>query len=133
MARHPQAREVAELKGATRVHPERYRKQPPAVDMPLGNAPDHLDRAGEKQWTAKEVWFELSSYAPRVVLTGADRITVEIASNLLVEYRTAPSEFRAGKYVHLIGCLARLGMTPADRQKLGVEKPSQESNPFDSF
>lgn len=133
MARHSQSREVADLKGATRKHPERYRKQPPAVDMPLGNAPDHLDKAGEKVWTAKETWFELESYAPRGVLTGADRIAVEIASNLLVEYRRAPSEFPVGKYTHLIGCLARLGMTPADRQKLGVEKPQDQGNEFDEF
>lgn len=133
MARHPQSREVAELKGATRKHPERYRKQPPAVDMPLGNAPDHLDKAGEKVWLAKDVWFELSSYAPRGVLTGADRITMEVLSNLVVEYRRAPSEFPVGKYVHLIGCLARLGMTPADRQKLGVEKAKDDGNEFDAF
>lgn len=133
MARHPQSREVADLKGATRKHPERYRKTPPAVEMPLGNAPDHLDKTGEKDWTASEIWFELESYAPRGVLTGADRITMEVLSNLLVEYRKAPSEFAVGKYTHLIGCLARLGMTPADRQKLGVEKPEDKGNEFDEF
>jgi hypothetical protein len=133
MARHPQTREIAELKGATRKHPERYRKQPPAVDMPLGNAPDHLDKAGEKVWTAKDIWFELDSYAPRGVLTGADRITMEVLSNLLVEYRTNPILFPVGKYTHLIGCLARLGMTPADRQKLGVEKPKDGEDDFSEF
>ena len=43
-----------------------------------------------------------------------------------------PSEFAVGKYTHLIGLLARLGMTPADRQKLGTEK-QPEGNPFEEF
>jgi len=127
MARHPQARELAELKGATRKHPERYRKQPPAVEQPLGTAPAHLTDA------AKAAWFEVETYAPKGILKGADRIALEMLANLLSEYRNAPTEFAVGKYTHLIGCLARLGMTPADRQKLGVEKPEDEGNEFDEF
>jgi phage terminase small subunit len=127
MARHPQARELAELKGATRKHPERYRKQPPKVEQPLGNAPVHLTDA------AKAVWFEIETYAPTGILKGADRIALEMLANLLAEYRNAPTEFAVGKYTHLIGCLARLGMTPADRQKLGVEKPDEEGNEFAEF
>lgn len=126
MARHPQPRELAELKGATRHDPQRYRKQPPAVELALGTAPGHLTAE------AKACWFELESYAPRGVLTGADRATLEVLSNLLAEYRENPKEFAVGKYTHLIGCLARLGMSPADRQKLGTEKPP-EGNPFDEF
>lgn len=126
MARHAQPREVAELKGSTRRNPQRYRKEPPAVDMPLGDAPAHMSEA------ARRCWFEISTYAPRGVLQGADRITLEVTSNLLAEYRMAPTEFAVGKYAHLIGCLARLGMSPADRQKLGTEK-QQEGNPFDDF
>jgi phage terminase small subunit len=126
MARHPQAREVAELKGATKKHPERYRKEPPTVEQELGLPPDHM---GE---TAKACWFELSTYAPKGVLKGADRATLELLSNLFAEYRADPKEFAVGKYTHLIGCLARLGMTPADRQKLGTEKPPA-GNPFEDF
>ena len=127
MARHPQPREIAELKGATKHDPQRYRKQPPAVEQPLGTAPDHLTEA------AKAVWFEVETYAPKGILKGADRIALEMLANLLSEYRNAPTEFAVGKYTHLIGCLARLGMTPADRQKLGVEKAKDETNPFDRF
>jgi phage terminase small subunit len=126
MARHRQPRELAELKGATRNHPERYRKQPPAVEQPLGTAPAHMTDE------AKACWFELESLAPTGVLRGADRVALETLSNLLAEYRKNPPEFAVGKYTHLIGMLARLGMTPADRQKLGTEKPKEE-NPFDAF
>jgi phage terminase small subunit len=126
MARHPQARELAELKGATRVHPERYRKEPPKAELALGNAPDHLSVS------ARACWFEISTYAPKGVLTGAERIPLEALSNLLAEYREDPREFAVGKYTHLIGLLARFGMTPADRQKLGTEK-SKDENAFDEF
>lgn len=126
MARHPQPREIAELKGATRVHPERYRKDVPAVEQPLGEAPAHLSA------TAKAIWFEIEGLAPIKVLKGADRVALEILATLLEEYRAAPSEFSAAKIGHVIGLLARLGMTPADRQKLGTEKPP-EGNPFDEF
>jgi phage terminase small subunit len=126
MSRHAQPRELAELKGATRKHPERYRKQPPVVEQPIGTAPAHLTDE------AKACWFELESLAPTGVLRGADRVALETLSNLLAEYRKNPPEFAVGKYTHLIGMLARLGMTPADRQKLGTEKPKEE-NPFNAF
>jgi hypothetical protein len=126
MPRHTQPREVAELKGATRKHPERYRKTPPAVDLPLGNAPDYFTPA------QKGVWFELETYAPRGVLTGADRVAMELLSVLLDEFRTNPVEIRVAKIGQMVSCLGRLGMTPADRQKLGTEKPAEE-NPFNAF
>jgi phage terminase small subunit len=126
MARHAQPRQVADLKGATRKHPERYRKEPPETAYPLGQPPDHMSEA------AKAVWFEISTYAPIGVLKGPDRLTLETLSNLVAEYREDPREFAVGKYTHLIGCLARLGMTPADRQKLGTEKAKQ-GNEFDAF
>jgi len=126
MARHAQPREVAQLKGATRHDPQRYRKEPPKSAQPLGGAPDHLS-AG-----AKTVWFEIEALAPSGVLTGADRFTLEVVSELMAEWREEPRKFAIGKYTPLIGCLARLGMSPADRQKLGMEK-AKEGNAFDDF
>lgn len=126
MARHPQPREVAELKGAVRHDPQRYRTELPTVEQPLGSAPAHLSE------TAKGIWFEVEGLAPVKVLKGADRIALEVLSTLLEEYREDPRKFSAAKIAHVIGLLARLGMTPADRQKLGTEKPP-EGNPFDEF
>lgn len=126
MSRHAQPREVAELKGALRKHPERYRKQPPAVDLPLGNAPDHLSD------DEKNMWFEIETYAPRGAWTGADRLTVELLAVLYSEFRKDSVNIRVAKIGQIVSCLARLGMTPADRQKLGTEK-APEGNPFEAF
>jgi phage terminase small subunit len=123
MARHAQPREVARLKGADKKDPQRYRGEAPKRDMPLGNAPAQLSE------DAAACWFELQSLALPGVMTGADRIMFEVASNLMAEYRRDPVEFAVGKYAHLIGLLARFGMSPADRQKLAVEKPKSD-NPY---
>jgi len=126
MARHPQPRELAALKGADKHDPQRYRNDSPKAKTPLGNAPDHMAGA------AKAAWFELETFALPGVLTGADRFVMEVTASLLAEFRQNPSDFAAGKYTHLIGCLARLGLTPADRQKLGADK-KPEDNPFENF
>jgi phage terminase small subunit len=126
MARHAQPRELAELKGANRAHPERYRKEVPKSDWALGDAPDHLSAE------ARAVWFELATYALPGVMTGADRLVMELLSVLVAQFRKDPEGFSAAKMSHMIGCLARIGMTPADRQKLGTEKPKDE-NPFNEF
>jgi phage terminase small subunit len=126
MGRHAQPRELAELKGATRHDPQRYRTDPPKSGLPIGNAPDHLSS------DAQSVWFELETYALNGVLTGADRLMLETLSVLVAQFRADPEGFSAAKMGHMIGCLARLGMSPADRQKLGVAKQA-EANPFDEF
>ena len=126
MARHARSEEFAKLSGATKKHPERYKKQIPKSDHDLGLAPAHLSDA------AKVVWFELEAYSLKGVLTGADRFILEVTSTLLAEYRESPGDFAVGKYTHLIGCLARLGLTPSDRQKLGTDR-KPEGNPFDDF
>ncbi len=126
MARHRQPRELAELKGATKKDPQRYKKEAPKTGKALGKVPSHLPVE------VAEVWKELEKCALPGVLTSADRFIMEVASSLLSEFRVKPGEFVAAKYTHLIGCLARLGLTPADRQKLGTEK-TPEGNQFDEF
>jgi phage terminase small subunit len=126
MARHAQAREIAELKGATRHDPQRYRKEPPKSEFVLGEAPSHLDVG------AKAVWFELETYAAKGVLTGGDRMVMETLCVLFSQFRADPEGFSAAKIGHVIGCLARLGLTPADRQKLDVGKPPDD-NAFNRF
>ena len=80
----------------------------------------------------QEAWLELTTYAPTGVLAGADRLTLEVGAQLLAQFRQDGDDFPANKIGHLIGILARLGMSPADRQKLGTEK-KEAGNPFDSF
>jgi hypothetical protein len=126
MARHAQPRAVAELKGATKKNPQRYRKQPPKSELGVGNVPARFDAAQQ------QAWLELTTYAPVGVLAGADRLTIEVGACLLAQFREDSEAFPANKIGHLIGILARLGMSPADRQKLGTEK-APEGNPFDQF
>lgn len=126
MARHKQPKELASLKGATKHDPQRYKKEVPKSAKPLGSAPSHLTP------DVISTWIELEACALPGVLTGSDRFVMEVAASLLAEFRANRAEFKAAKYSHLIGCLARLGLTPADRQKLGAEKP-KEGNPFDEF
>lgn len=126
MARHSQPREVAALKGADKKNPQRYRTEAPKSVLPLGSAPDHLSEM------AKAVWFELEAYAPAGVLAGSDRLMLETAAVLVAEFRENTKDFPASKMGHMIGVLARLGMSPSDRQKLGAEK-TKEEDPFSAF
>lgn len=126
MARHKQPEALAKLKGADKKNPQRYTRTPPKSDKKLGAPPAHLKPK------VKEAWKELERYALNGVLTGADRLVMEITATLLAEFRANAAEMPAARIGHLVGCVARLGMTPADRQKLGVEK-AKEGNPFDEF
>jgi phage terminase small subunit len=126
MANHKQARELAALKGATRRHPERYRDEVPKSGYALGDVPAHMTAE------AQTAWLEIETYSLLGVLTGSDRFILEIACELLADFRAAPKAFKVGKFSQLISCLGRLGLTPSDRQRLGVVKP-KEPNPFDAF
>lgn len=127
MARVPQPRELAELKGATRHDPQRYRKQPAKSARPLGNPPGSF--AGEEL----RAWVELEECAAAGVLTGADRAVLEMTCRLIAEMRTDFKAMPAARITALISCLARLGLTPADRQKVGVDGGKSEDDPFASF
>lgn len=125
MARHAQPREIAELTGATAKNPQRYKGDPVKSELPLGEAPKHMSGKGQ------ECWFEISTYSIPGVLTVADRISLELASELLAQFRINPIEFPTTKISQLVGLLARFGMTPADRQKLSIDKPKAEDDDFE--
>ena len=127
MARHKQPRELAELKGAHKHDPQRYKNTPPKNKHGLGDPPAHME---EK---AKEIWYELLSHALPGVLTASERFVFEILSNLMAEYRADPKGFATMKYSTMIGCLAKLGLSPTDRQKLGVTKDDKPANEFEDF
>ena len=126
MARRKLIREVAEVSGAIKRNPQRYRNEVPKSPYSLGLPPDYMTEA------AKKCWFEIESYALAGVLGSADRMILELAANLLAEYRENPAEFVTARLTALINSLGRMGLTPADRQKLGPEK-AKEANPFDDF
>jgi len=75
------------------------------------------------------------------VLTFADTIMLELASDLLAEYRLVRSmslaeraefkiRFSSTDKTILIGLLARFGMSPSDRTKLDIAPPKDDEDDF---
>lgn len=114
---------MLDARGSFKKHPERKR-QDAETSGPLGAAPKHINGA------VLNAWNEITSSAPREVLTGSDRISVELAANLLAQFRDDPVEFTAAKLVRLEALLGKFGMTPADRAKVGGKKKEPKGNPF---
>lgn len=114
---------VLEAKGAFKKDPQRRRDGEPVVDTPLGNPPAHMTEL------ETACWFEIAELAPRGVLTSADRVTVEALAHLLAEFRTKKADFSASAHARMYAYLGQLGMMPAERSKLSIEKP-KDVNPF---
>lgn len=123
-------REEAKLKGADKKNPQRYRTDIPKHPFELGFAPDEMDKE------AQSCWVELSSIALPGVMTQAERWTMEIASDLMSQYRRDRTEFPPAKLTTLIKVLGQLGLNPMDRQRLGIAKsaPAKPKNSgFEDF
>ena len=124
MTRLSQPIEIAKLKGADVKNPQRYRTTVPKSGLPLGDYPE------VRSTDPKECWFELAALAIPGVLTGSDRVLMEVLAHLLAEFRTSPVDFSGAKLAQLVGICARFGMSASDRNKLGVDKPKDDGNPF---
>ena len=123
MARPRTPTNVLDARGSFKKHPERKRQDAEASG-PLAAAPDHINGA------VLHAWNEIVDSAPLDVLTNSDRISLEIAANLLAQFRNNPIEFTAAKLVRLEALLGKFGMTPADRAKVGGKKEAPKGNPF---
>lgn len=117
---------MLDARGAFKKNPQR-RRQDAEPSGQLGAAPSHLE------CEALQAWEEIKRSAPRDVLTESDRLALEVAAQLLAQFRKDPVEFPAAKLVRLEALLGKFGMTPADRAKVGgkVEKP--KGNPFEGL
>jgi hypothetical protein len=104
---------VLELTGAFRKNPQRKRTEPPTTG-PLGDPPKHFT----PEQTA--VWHELAAACPPGVLTRSDRLIVEIAVVLMLRVRNQRAHMRRGELNVLISVLSRMGMSPADRSRVGI-------------
>ena len=123
MARPRTPTNVLDARGAFRKHPERKRTDAQTVG-PLGRPPSHVK--GE----VLKAWKEIAKSAPLEVLTASDKLALELAANLLAQFRLNPIEFPAAKLVRLEALLGKFGMTPADRAKVGGKKEAPKGNPF---
>lgn len=97
--RRPRA--LAELTGAVRRNPQRYR--PEVATQPLGDPPAHL-AAGELA-----AWHELVAADRAGCIRAPDRVLLEITAVLLARYRTT-DDFPVTLLRVLRQCLARLGL-----------------------
>jgi phage terminase small subunit len=99
--------------GSVAKNPGRFlgRSDPPTPKAPLGKAPRHLTEQEQK------VWRELSSSAPAGVLGSCDALALEIAVRLTIRMRAGKFD-KTSEFTGLFNVLARLGLTPSDRNRL---------------
>ena len=86
----------------------------PTIIHPPGRAPVHFNPQ------QKVVWAEVLCTAPQGVLMKSDRFSVEILVNLLLKVRTTDGS--TSEYNALINLLGKMGMTPASRQSMNIER-----------
>lgn len=126
MARPRKPTAALELKGAFKKNPQRKseRKGEPVVDAPVGAPPNDLPA------DSCAIWNELTAHG--FWLTAADRLMLEIACRLFVEFRKGSLD--GGGISKLITALSKLGFSPTDRSKVnapGAKEP--EDDPFADF
>ncbi len=126
MGRPRQAAQIIKLKGAHKVNPGRYKNldNEPQPTKPLGKMPGYFNE------DEAACWNELVEMTPAGVLFNADRWVVETACRLMAKFR---QDWLSGaEFSQLVALMSRMGLSPADRSKIKVEKP-KEDNPFDGM
>jgi hypothetical protein len=86
----------------------------PTIIHPPGRAPVHFSPQ------QKLVWAEVLRTAPEGVLMKSDRFSVEILVNMLLKLRTTNGS--TSEYNAIANLLGKMGMTPASRQSMNVER-----------
>jgi len=117
---------ILELRGSYRKNPQRRRHPEPQPSGPLGKPPRLLARE------ERRAWRDIERITPPGVLTVADRWLVEIAARLMAKMR-GPKGLRPGERTQLIQCLSKMGLTPADRSKVGVTPRPAGVNVFEEL
>lgn len=94
------------------------------------------DDGKKRPHPALAVWHEIVAAVPDGVLQESDRFVVEVAATILARFREMRGVVSASEVAQLHRALASLGMTPADRSKVGVGEPDdepKEADPWDSL
>ena len=115
---------LQELSGAWRHDPQRRRIEP-ATSGPIGAPPS------QKSFTFPAAWRYLVKCAPDGVLADRDRVWLEVAAHLLVQFRADPANMHPAKLSRLTSCLSALGMSPADSSRVTAAR-SLNSGDFDN-
>ncbi|MBQ4854423.1 hypothetical protein IMW82_07040 [Rhodanobacter sp. B2A1Ga4] len=122
MPRQRKATNVLELSGAFAKNPNR-RRVDPVPHGPIGKAPK------QGLITFAKAWAMIVAQCPDGVLADRDRVWVEVASSLFVQFRADPANMHPAKLSRLTAMLSSLGMSPADASRV-VAKPVEKANPF---
>lgn len=111
--------QVLELRGAFKKNPARAlaRLGEPLPNGELGDPPPHLSEA------ERACWNELVDIAPDGVLCRADRLIVEHGARILAALRADDVVANRALLSRFEAVLARLGLTPADRNRVSVKPP----------
>jgi len=100
-------------------------KNEPNPTAPIGDPPAHLTQ--EQAFC----WREIVGICADRVLTEADRLAVEIAACLMLEYRMHAKtgmQYSMQKLSTLIVLLGKMGLTPSDRAKINLPgKPTKNA------
>lgn len=114
MARPRTATNVLQLRGAFKKDPQRAR-QDVKTGRDVGAAPS------KQQLTFPEAWDYLVRCCPRGVLDERDRVYLEIAASLFVEFRANFADMPAPRLARLEMMLGKLGMTPVDASRVKAD------------
>lgn len=123
MARPRTPTNVLDARGAFKKNPQRRRSEPDAGG-PIGAPPDDLSQG------ARLAWERIVRIAPAGVLTEADQMMLQLASELWAEWAVAPTEFAPAKMTRLEAQLGKFGLAPSDRAKLSIQKAPKDDNPY---
>jgi hypothetical protein len=116
---------LLELRGAYKHDPKRKRARQaePKAGGPLDGAPTSFSAE------LVSVWDELCELAPPGVLGKADRWLVEVTCQLMLKFRVIGllrgSGMSSAELNLLVSCLSRMGMTPSDRSRVGIQTPKE--------
>lgn len=124
MVAHRKPSNVLQLSGAFAKNPNRTRTDPKPRG-PVGNAPR------QTAVTFRKAWDLIVKSCPEGVLADRDRIAVELAASLFVEFRSDPVAFPAVKYARLQSLLGELGMTAAAASRVHATPAPPERGEFD--
>ena len=120
MAAPRKSSKVLKLNGAYDKNPNRENHNEPDGNGAFPKNPPESFNELEKQY-----WHELVAMVPAGVLTGSDGLAIELLTKLVYEFRTNYEEMPAARLTRMSAEMGRLGLTPADRTKLSVEKPKE--------
>lgn len=127
---HKQPIALAQLKGADKKNPKRYKdaKAAPTAKVGVGE-PDRMMSPA-----AQAVWRDITPKMVHGVLTVVDGPAWRALCELIAEFNEDPREFSGTKLGKMITLFSLFGMTPVDRAKIRIEQEDKKlDNPFESF